>query len=344
MIPFAGFLMPLQYTEGIRKEHNRVREHVGLFDVSHMGQLRVQGQEALASLQWMTSNNVEKLNTQESQYSLLTNFQGGIIDDVIIYCIEKDRDYLVCVNAINKDKDLKWMIQNQKRSTQITDESSYWALIAIQGPKALDLGVLAFGKEVLGLRPFTFMFWKDFYIARTGYTGEEGLEAFIPESLVKNLWQRLLEEGKKFQVGPIGLGARDSLRTEMKYPLYGHEINEEINPIEAGLGWAVKFKKGEFIGRDQILKVKQEGPSRRLIGFKMLDQVGIPRQGYKIHSGIHNDKIIGCVTSGIFSPTLNIPIGIGYVNIGYESVGSQIQVAIRQRLAKAEVVKTPFIK
>jgi len=253
-------------------------------------------------------------------------------------------NYLVCVNAINKDKDLQWMIQNKKESTQIIDESSYWALIAIQGPKALDLATLVFGREVLTLQSFGFMFWKDSYIARTGYTGEEGLEVFIPKPLAKNLWQRLLEEGHKCQVGPIGLGARDSLRTEMKYPLYGHEIDQDTTPIEAGLGWAVKFKKGEFIGRDQILKVKQEGPSCKLVGFKVLDQVGIPRQGYKIYSGIHNDKIIGRVTSGIFSPTLNIPIGIGYVNIGYESAGSQIQVAIRQRLAKTEVVKTPFIK
>ena len=344
MISFAGFLMPLQYAEGIRKEHNRVREHLGLFDVSHMGQIRVQGQGALSSLQWMTSNNVDKLNTQESQYSLLTNFQGGIIDDVIIYCVEKNRNYLICVNAINKDKDLQWMIQNQKEFTQIIDESSYWALIAIQGPKALDLAALVFGKEILELRPFAFIFWKDFYIARTGYTGEKGLEVFVPKTLAKGLWRKLLKEGQEFKVGPIGLGARDSLRTEMKYPLYGHEIDQKTNPIEAGLGWAVKFKKGDFIGREKILKVKQEGPSYKLIGFKMLDQ-GIPRQGYNIHSSDNNsDKIIGRVTSGIFSPALGIPIGIGYVSIDFESVGSQISIAIRQKLVRAEVVKTPFIK
>ena len=343
MIAFAGFSMPLQYTEGISKEHQRVRNHVGLFDVSHMGQLRIKGDGAITSLQWMTSNNVDKLNKGEAQYSLLTNFEGGIIDDILVYCIEEGTDYLICVNAINKEKDLQWMIQNKKGNTQVVDESSYWALIAIQGPKALKLAALIFGEEVSILQPFHFIFQKGSYIARTGYTGEEGLEIFVPEHLAKDLWQRFLEEGEEFQIGPIGLGARDSLRVEMKYSLYGHEIDEQTNPIEAGLGWAVKVKKGDFIGRDKILKVKEKGPARRLIGFKMLEKGGIPRQGYKIYSDREDSYQIGHVTSGILSPTLGVGIGIGYVQKGFEEIGCKIQVAIRQRFVEAKVVKTPFI-
>ncbi len=343
MIAFAGFSMPLQYTEGISKEHHCVRNHVGLFDVSHMGQVRVKGREAVTSLQWMTSNNVDRLNAGEAQYSLLINFQGGIIDDVLIYCVEKNADYLVCVNAINREKDLKWLIQNKKEGTQIIDESSYWALIAIQGPKALSLAASVFGQEVSTLQSFRFIFQEGSYIARTGYTGEEGLEIFVPEHLAKNLWQRLLEEGKNFQVGVIGLGARDSLRIEMKYSLYGHEIDEETNPIEAGLGWAVKFKKGDFIGREKILKMKEEGPACKLIGFKMLERGGIPRQGYKIYSDDKSSYQIGHVTSGILSPTLGVGIGIGYVQKSFEQIGCKIHVAIRQRFIGAEVVKTPFI-
>ena len=341
MVPFAGFSMPLQYTEGISKEHQRVRDHVGLFDVSHMGQLRVKGKGAIASLQWMTSNNVDRLDLGKAQYSLLTNFEGGIVDDILVYCVEKGTDYLVCVNAINKEKDMRWMVDNKKGDVQVMDESSDWALIAIQGPKALRLAALIFGQEISTLQPFHFIFQEGSYIARTGYTGEEGLEIFVPEYLAKDLWQRFLEKGKEFHVGPIGLGARDSLRVEMKYSLYGHEIDEKTSPIEAGLGWAVKFKKGDFIGRQKILKIKEEGPACKLIGFKMLERGGLPRQGYKIYSDASCE--IGHVTSGILSPTLKVGIGIGYVQKGFEEVGHRFQIGIRQRFVKAEVVQTPFI-
>lgn len=342
MIPFAGHIMPLQYSS-IRKEHHCVRNYVGLFDVSHMGELRLQGRTALLSLQWMTSNNLDKLDKGMAQYSLLTNFHGGIVDDILIYCIEKPTDYLVCVNAINKDKDLQWMMQNKKEDTHIIDESTHWSQIAIQGPYALQLADQVFHQEKISLlKPFSFISWKDAFIARTGYTGEKGLEVFIPNADVKQLWIQLLEAGRNLQVAPIGLGARDCLRMEMKYSLYGHEITDQTNPIEAGLGWAVKFKKGDFIGRDAILKVKQEGTSRQLIGFKVLEQGGIPRQGYQIKS-LKGDVTIGYVTSGTLSPTLGWPIGIGYVPSELASVGSQFQVAIRKHLVKAEVVKTPFI-
>ena len=345
MIPFAGFLLPVQYEEGIRKEHNRVRNHVGIFDVSHMGQIRIKGQKAADHLQWVTCNNVSKLDTGKAQYSLLTNFKGGIVDDVIIYCIEKDKDYLICVNAINKDKDLEWIQEHQRgnlrEDVQVSDESDDWSLIAIQGPKALQLASLIFGENILSLNSFDCIFCRDCWIARTGYTGEEGVEVFVPVEQVCDLWQRLLDEGQDLQVGAIGLGARDSLRIEMKYPLYGHEIDEDINPIESGLGWVVKFKKGDFIGRDAIWKVKEMGISRKLVGLKMLEGGGIPRQGYKIQN---DEKVeIGDITSGILSPTLGVPIGIGYVSNQFASISHQVRVVIRQHLVKAEVVKTPFI-
>lgn len=343
MMPFAGYLMPVQYSKGIRMEHHCVRNHVGLFDVSHMGELRVQGEGAYSSLQWMTSNNVDRLEPGQAQYSLLLNFQGGIVDDVLIYCIEKNTDYLVCVNAINKDKAMQWMLQNQKRQTHIKDESDDWSQIAVQGPKALKLAELTFGTGILSLASFRFLSLEGSYVARTGYTGEDGVEIFVRNDLAVELWRELLEKGQDFQVSPIGLGARDCLRIEMKYSLYGHEIDEQTNPIEAGLAWTVKFKKGDFIARDKLLKIKQEGPSRQLIGFKILDKGGLPRQGYPIHD-CENNEVVGHVTSGTLSPTAGIPIGIGYVSSHLANVGQTIQVAIRKHLVKAEVVKTPFIK
>ena len=195
MMGFAGYEMPLQY-EGIQREHHRVRSHVGLFDVSHMGELRVRGHGAVASLQWMTSNNVERLAQNKAQYALLTNFQGGIVDDVLVYCIEKNTDYLVCVNAINKEKDLQWMLQNQKQDTHITDESHQWSQIAIQGPKALILAERVFGSSIAQLEPFYLFHWQDSYIARTGYTGEEGVEVFIPHHLAVSLWNRMFRKGE----------------------------------------------------------------------------------------------------------------------------------------------------
>lgn len=342
MVEFAGWQMPIQY-KGLREEHQGVRQHVGLFDVSHMGEVRFKGPKALETLQWLTTNDVAKLNINEAQYSLLPNDQGGLVDDIIIYCIAPNADYLVCVNAANKDKDLEWMLKNNK-GADITDESSKWAQIAVQGPNALALLKDVFQMNFNSTKPFTFdsvsFEGQQTFIAFTGYTGEKGAEIFVKAAYAASLWTQLLKQGAKFEVQPIGLGARDTLRTEMKYSLYGHEIDDTSNPYEAGLGWVIKADKKDFIGKELILKHKAAGLKRKLIGFKMLEK-GIPREGYSLFS--FDNKEIGRVTSGTHSPSLDEPIGIGYVATGFEAEGTEFFVDIRGRKVKAKVCKTPFV-
>jgi aminomethyltransferase len=342
MVDFAGWLMPIQY-KGLREEHSAVRNQVGLFDVSHMGEIRFKGPQALKTLEWLTTNDVSKLNENEAQYSLLPNDQGGLVDDIIVYCLEKDADYLVCVNASNKDKDLQWMQKNNK-GADITDESSFWAQIAVQGPHALELLTRVFGFSVKDMKPFTFkqthFTGAQAIIATTGYTGEKGAEVFVEAPAASHLWNELLEKGRDLGVQPIGLGARDTLRTEMKYSLYGHEIDDTTNPYESALGWVIKPAKKDFMGKDKILAYKEKGLKQSLVGFKMLEK-GIPRQGYQLFSP--QGTAIGIVTSGTHSPTLDEPIGIGYVATPYVAEGSEILVNIRGRKVKAKVCKTPFV-
>ncbi|MGZ5278876.1 MAG: glycine cleavage system aminomethyltransferase GcvT [Pseudobdellovibrionaceae bacterium] len=342
MVDFAGWLMPIQY-KGLREEHDCVRKNVGLFDVSHMGEVRVKGPKALETLEWLTTNDVSKLNNFEAQYSLLPNDQGGLVDDIIVYCIEKNQDYLVCVNAANKDKDFQWM-QKHNKGADISDESSQWGQIAVQGPKALALLDQVFAQKISEMKSFTFKVASfagaAVIIARTGYTGEDGAEVFIESAATAHLWNTLLEQGEAFGVQPIGLGARDTLRTEMKYSLYGHEIDDTTNPYEASLGWVIKPAKKDFMGKDKILAVKEKGLARGLVGFKMLEK-GIPRQGYKLVSS--EGQEIGFVTSGTHSPSLDEPIGIGYVATPYVAEGTEIAVDIRGRKVKAKVCKTPFV-
>lgn len=339
MVDFAGWWMPVQYKKGLIAEHNAVRENVGLFDVSHMGEIFVSGPSALATLQWLTSNDVAKLNNGDAQYSLLMNFEGGIVDDIIIYCLKKNERYLVCVNASNTDKDYAWMKEHNK-GAQIENESAQWSQIAIQGPKAMELVKLILGSKACEPKYFQFVTltegdYAGSIVARTGYTGEDGVEVFLPNKLAIKLWKDLYEEGGE----PIGLGARDTLRTEMKYSLYGHEITDATNALEAGLGWVVKLAKGDFIGRSVLEKTKAEGVKNKLVGFKLIDK-GIPRAEMNIvdASGV----TIGKVTSGTMSPLLMEPIGIGYVPTALSLEGSEIFVDIRGRKAKAQVVKTPF--
>lgn len=343
MVDFAGWLMPIQYTN-LRQEHDCVRTHVGLFDVSHMGEIRVRGAKALETLEWLTTNDVTKLNNGEAQYSLLPNEDGGLVDDIIVYCVEKYQDYLVCVNASNKDKDFAWM-QKHNKGADISDESDKWGQIAVQGPKALALLDKIFSpSNITAMKPFTFLKTKfsgfEAIVATTGYTGEKGAEVFIDAAGATKLWQTLLQEGQEFGVQAIGLGARDTLRTEMKYSLYGHEIDDHSNPYEAGLGWVVKPAKKEFLAKSKILAVKEKGLSKGLIGFKMLEK-GIPRQGYSLWSP--DGKEIGIVTSGTHSPSLDEPIGIGFVATPYVAEGTEISVDIRGRKVKAKVCKTPFV-
>jgi aminomethyltransferase len=341
MVDFAGWLMPVQY-EGLKEEHTFTRTQAGLFDVSHMGEIRVKGPKAVESLQWMTTNDVASLEKGQAHYSLLPNFEGGLVDDIFVYCLEKNADYLVCVNASNKDKDFAWMTKNNK-GADITDESSQWGQIAIQGPKALQLCDEVFAPiqvsemqrnqiKVGKFKNHTIM------IATTGYTGEKGCEVFIEAAGTSELWNALLNSPTKAKA--IGLGARDSLRTEMKFSLYGHEIDDTSNPYEATLGWAMKPNAKDFIGKAPIVKAKELGLKRKLVGFKMLER-GIPRQGYEIKK--ETGEKIGVVTSGTHSPTLDEPIGIAYVETSFSPEGSQFFVDIRGKLVKAHVVKTPFV-
>ncbi len=342
MVDFAGWYMPVQYI-GLREEHNNVRTNVGLFDVSHMGEIRFRGPQALSTLEWLTTNDVAKLGDGEAQYSLLPNETGGLVDDIIIYCVKKDTDYMVCVNASNKDKDFGWMTKNNKGAI-ITDESSEWAQIAVQGPKALALVDKVLGNKASQMKSFTFQIGKfkgeTTVTATTGYTGEKGCEIFVKASVAAALWQELLKQGQEFGVSAIGLGARDTLRTEMKYSLYGHEIDDVHNPFAAGLGWVIKPSKKDFMGKAPMLAGKEKGLSQLLIGFKMLDK-GIPRQGYDLFD--QNGQNIGKVTSGTVSPTLDEPIGIAYIATQHAAEGSEFFVDIRGRKVKAKVCKTPFV-
>ncbi len=341
MVEFAGWEMPIQY-KGLREEHTCVRNAVGLFDVSHMGEIRFRGPKALQSLEWLTTNDVSRLNPGEAQYNLLPNDQGGLVDDIFIYCVEKNLDYLVCVNAANKDKDFAWMQKNNK-GADVVDESSRWGQIAVQGPKAPLLLAKIF-KNLGEQKKNTFVqttFEKfKVIVAFTGYTGEAGGEIFVEASGTVSLWNALLKMGEEFGVQPIGLGARDTLRTEVKYSLYGHEIDDTTNPYEAGLGWVIKPAKKDFLGKAKIVGLKEKGLNRSLVGFKMLEK-GIPRQGYTLFSS--SGEQIGSVTSGTHSPSLDEPVGIGYVSLPHSAEGSEILVDIRGRKVKAKVCKTPFV-
>lgn len=342
MVDFAGWFMPVQYI-GLREEHVACRKGVGLFDVSHMGEIRVKGPNSLATVEWLTSNFAGKLNNGQAQYSLLTNDQGGLVDDLIVYCLEKGHDYLLCVNASNTDKDFAWIVKNN-RGAELVNESSQWGQIAVQGPNAMKLVSLIFGEDVLKIPTFEFRKMKfngaDVLVARTGYTGEDGVEVFVPAAKSVELWKELLAKGADLGVQAVGLGARDTLRTEMKYPLYGHEIDDVTNPYAAGLGWVIKPEQKDFIGRGKIVAGKEAGLKHKLVGFKMIEK-GIARQGYTLHAG--EGREIGRVTSGTVSPSLNENIGVGYVEKEWASEGKQFNVDIRGRKVKAEVVPTPFV-
>jgi aminomethyltransferase len=339
MVDFAGWYMPVSYA-GLREEHMNVRANVGLFDVSHMGEVFVRGPKALETLEWLTTNLVGKLESGQAQYTLLPNDTGGLVDDLIVYCIEKGREYLVCVNASNAEKDFEWM-KKHNRGAEIVNESASWGQIAVQGPKGVELAARVFGAEVRDVPSFHFRKIGDCFVARTGYTGEDGVEVFVPAAKTVGLWRDLLAKGADLGVQPIGLGARDTLRTEARLPLYGHEIDDTTNPYAAGLGWVVKPDKKDFVGRGPIVAGKEAGLTRKLIGLKMTDR-GIARQGYKLKS--EDGTEIGIVTSGTPSPSLNVNIAIAYVDKAFGEVGTKLFVDIRGKNNAAEVVATPFVK
>ncbi|PIR21105.1 MAG: glycine cleavage system protein T [Deltaproteobacteria bacterium CG11_big_fil_rev_8_21_14_0_20_47_16] len=344
MVPFAGWDMPVQYA-GVMAEHDAVRTNAGIFDVSHMGEFEFSGPDALACLQWLTPNDVAKLAVGHGQYSLLCNEKGGVVDDIIIYRLEDTR-YLMVVNAANIEKDWKWVQTHQKGNAKVTNRSAEFALLAVQGPKAMGIVQKIASTDLSNLSRFACTWSKlngagECLIARTGYTGEDGCEIFVAPDKATGLWNALLDAGKPDGLVPAGLGARDTLRVEMKYPLYGHELTDSTNPIAAGLSWVVKLgKPDDFIGRAPIQKVKDAGREIALVGFEMIDK-GIPRDAYAI---VSNKKIIGAVTSGTMSPTLKRAIGIGYVPVAFAEVGSKFSIDIRGSERVAHVVSTPFIK
>jgi aminomethyltransferase len=343
IVDFAGWLLPVEFA-GLRLEHMCVREKVGLFDVSHMGEIRVRGSHALKTLQWLTTNDVAKLASGQSQYTLLGNEQGGIVDDLIVYCVEPGFDYLLCVNASNTDKDHQWMVKHNQ-GAEIINESSNWAQLAVQGPQAMELLSRVLGPQAGEVKAFHFAPIRyrnsEMLMARTGYTGEAGMELFVRPDQAVSLWRELLEKGKDLGVQPIGLAARDTLRIEMKYSLYGHEIDDSTNPYAAGLGWVVKPQAKTFLGQKPMLTAKESGLSEKLVGFKLLDR-GIPRQGYNLFC--FDNKEIGRVTSGTLSPVLNEGLGIGYVALPHSQIGCEFFVQIRERKLRAQVVATPFVK
>ena len=342
MMSFAGWSLPVEYSS-LRKEHERVRQNVGLFDVSHMGEIRLKGKGALEALELLTTNEVGKLKKGEAQYSLLLNESGGILDDIILYCVEKNEDYLLCVNAINTKKNYDWILKHAQ-TVQVIDESEKWGQIAIQGPKAKQLLSSFFPDPVQKLKSFSFVL--DFFqnapcfLARTGYTGEEGFEIFVSVEKTISLWRSLLDQGKALEVLPIGLGARNTLRLEMSYPLYGQEIHENISPHEAGLKAFLSFKKN-FIGQKELRK--KEPVHQKLMSFIMLER-GIPREKYKIFSFEEENEEIGYVTSGAFSPSLKKGIGMAYIKKEKALYGECFYVLIRNLKVKGQMLKASELR
>jgi len=343
-VPFAGWEMPVQFT-GLLAEHQAVRERVGLFDVSHMGEVVIEGQEALAAVQHLVTNDVSRLEDGTALYTVMCVESGGIVDDLIVYREASDR-YFLCVNAGRKDEDVAHITSTLKRfACTVTDRSLDFAQIAVQGPRALALLSELTRVKVAAMPSFT---WQDasvagidaVRIARTGYTGEEGAELYVAPGRAEELWRALEKAGEKHGLALCGLGCRDTLRLEMKFPLYGNDIDLEHNPIEAGLSWVVKLNKGEFLGRAALAACAAAGPSRRWVGFKMEGR-GIPRHGYPVHVG---GKEVGLVTSGTHSPSLGEPIGAAYVPAAVAAVGSKLEIIIRDKPVAAVVVKTPFYK
>jgi aminomethyltransferase len=348
LIPFAGWLMPVQYS-GVIDEHRTVRSAAGLFDLGHMGQVRVTGPDALAFLQHVTTNDVSALEPGDAQYSLLPNAQGGVIDDIIVYRLSEEPGYLVVINAANHDIDVAWM--QQQRSTQpeldvdVDDVSESLGMIAIQGPMAPKIVAGLTETDLSGLEPFhclrATVAGLPVLVARTGYTGEDGFEFYVPQEQTAELWDALITAGTPHGLKPIGLGARDTLRLEARMPLYGNELADDISPIEAGLGWAVKLDKGPFIGRDAIAAVKESGPTRRTVGFRLLERAGSARHGYPVEL---DGRSVGVVTSGAHSPTLGAEIGLALVDADVAGVGKPLEIVIRGRPVRAEQVKLPFYK
>lgn len=342
MVPYAGFEMPVQYS-GVNHEHMVVREGVGVFDVSHMGQFFAKGPEVENLLQFIGTNDASKVKIGQAQYTCMPNEKGGIVDDLIIYKISDD-EWMLVVNAANIEKDWNWINQQNKWNVQLENRSDEMSLLAIQGPKAIE-AMQSLTSVNLAQIPFYHFEIAEFagvpnvIISATGYTGSGGFEIYFPNECATQIWNKVMEAGASFGIEPCGLAARDTLRLEKGYCLYGNDINDETSPLEAGLGWITKFDK-YFMAKDILEKQKAEGVTRKLVGFKMIEK-GIPRHDYKIVDDYENT--LGVVTSGTQSPILKEGIGMGYVATDFAKVGTNIRIQIRDKNVLAEVVKLPFV-
>lgn len=342
MVPFAGYEMPVQYA-GVNQEHFAVREKVGVFDVSHMGQFFVKGEKATDLLQHLLTNDVTKAAIGQAQYNAMPNEKGGIVDDLIIYKISDD-EWMAVVNASNIDKDWEWMNKHNTFGAELTNKSDEMSLLAIQGPKAIE-AMQSLTEVNLAEIPFyhfaigTFAGMENVIISATGYTGSGGFEIYFANEQANEMWDKVMEAGKSFDIEPCGLASRDTLRLEKGYCLYGNDINDDTTTLEAGLAWVTKLDTN-FISSDILKAQKEAGVEKKLIGFKMIER-GIPRHDYKVVDD--NENTIGIVTSGTQSPILKQGIGLAYVHTDFAKVGTTIRIQIRDKNILAEVVKTPFV-
>lgn len=343
MVPFAGYNMPVSYS-GLNDEHATVRNAVGVFDVSHMGEFILKGENALDLIQRVTSNDASVLTDGKAQYSCLPNNDGGIVDDLIVYRID-EKSYMLVVNASNIDKDWNWISKHNTKNVEMHNISEKTSLLAIQGPKAMDTLQKLTDVKLAEIPYYSFAKGKfngvdNVVISNTGYTGAGGFEIYFENEYAEQMWDGIFAAGAEFGIKPIGLGARDTLRLEMGFCLYGNDIDDTTSPIEAGLGWITKFTK-DFTNRAAIEKQKTDGVTKKLVGFEMIDR-GIPRHDYQIADA--NGNVIGKVTSGTQSPSLNKAIGMGYVNKDFAKADTEIFVIIRDKAIKAKVTKIPFLK
>lgn len=342
MVPFANYKMPIQYKSGVNEEHNTVRNSVGLFDVSHMGEIFISGERSLEYLQYISSNDVRLLSPGKVQYSYLPNENGGIVDDFLLYMISKNH-YLMVINGSNIEKDLNWINKHNVYDCKVENESDNYSLFAIQGPKSISLLQQLTDTNLLDIKYYNFKIGSinhidNIIISRTGYTGEIGFEIYVKNEYAVNLWNSLFQTS--IELKPIGLAARDTLRLEKGYCLYGNDISEETSPIEAGLGWITKFNN-KFINCENLEIEKKTGVERKLVGIELIEK-GIARKDYIIED--ENENKIGLITSGTMSPTLKIAIAMAYINVAHTKVGTEVYVNIRNKKIKANIVSIPFVK
>ncbi len=345
MAEFAGYNMPISYT-GINDEHAAVRNNAGVFDVSHMGEFILKGDYALDLIQRITSNDASKLSIGKAQYSCFPNADGGIVDDLIVYCIEENKSYMLVVNAGNIDKDWNWIKQHNTKDVEMHNISDKTCLLAIQGPNATKILQALTDVDIMNLKYYTFVKGKfagveNVLISATGYTGSGGVEIYFEDKDddADKIWEAIFNAGAAQGIKPIGLGARDTLRLEMGYCLYGNDIDDKTSPLEAGLGWITKFTK-DFTANEFLEKQKSEGVTQKLVGLEMVEK-GIPRHDYEIKD--HIGAAIGRVTSGTQSPSLGKAIAMGYINTAYSPIGQQVYIKVRDKLLIAKVVKMPFV-